>query len=192
MLLITAIKARVWKIHSTCEIVIKVLIVSHWIILTWCIHYFSGSRIIFAKNINKDNDNNLLKKKKKYCRKLNEIYIYIFHFLCGDMVVVVVLVLVGPWCFRISCCCLRRIAASRASKVMLLASARAFNDVSIPWMGAKDGSDNGNDDEDGIDCRLSVCCCDLLNSADWSGIGWRESKVISLTEEATSSPGKGS
>lgn len=132
-------------------------------------------------------------EKKKVLQKVERnIYVYIFHFLCGDMVVVVVVVLVGPCCFRISCCCLRRIAASRASKVMLLASARAFNDVSIPWIGAKDGSDDGNDDKDGIVCRLSVCCCDLLNSADWSGIGWRESKVISLTEEATSSPGRGS
>lgn len=71
-------------------------------------------------------------EKKKVLQKVERnIYVYIFHFLCGDMVVVVVVVLVGP-CFRISCCCLRRIAASRASKVMLLASARAFNDVSIP------------------------------------------------------------
>lgn len=149
--------------------------------------------LYLLKNINKNNVNNLLGKEKSIAESWTKyIYVYIFHFLCGDMVVVVVVVLVGPCCFRISCCCLRRIAASRASKVMLLASARAFNDVSIPWIGAKDGSDDGNDDEDGIVCRLSVCCCDLLNSADWSGIGWRESKVISLTEEATSSPGRGS
>ena len=63
----------------------------------------------------------------------------------------------------------------------MLASARAFNDVSIPWIGAKDGNDDGND------CRFSFCCCDWLDSA-----AWRESKVISLTEDAASSPGKGS